>query len=237
MVGLARQLRKSDDALDGYAAAAACERGDFMEYAGLRRSLGDLEAHRAKARRYDRRREAEESVESLRPGDVIDVPAGKYSGIALVIDPGVRSDREGPRPYVLTIDRHARRLSMVDFPTPVSSLSRLKVPELQRADPQARRDLASTLRQRTQDLPPRRRRARPPTATRGATGRSSSCAGGSARTPVTAVPTARTTPGGPSAGRSCTATPRRCDAGSSSARTRSRAASTGSARCSPSSTT
>ena len=73
-----------------------------MEYAGLRRWLSDLEAHRAKARRHDRRREAEESVESLRPGDVIDVPAGKYSGIALVIDPGVRADREGPRPYVLT---------------------------------------------------------------------------------------------------------------------------------------
>ena len=162
VVGLARQLRKSDEALDGYAAAAACERGDFMEYAGLRRSLGDLEAHRAKARRYDRRREAEESVESLRPGDVIDVPAGKYSGIALVIDPGVRSDREGPRPYVLTIDRHARRLSMVDFPTPVSSLSRLKVPRnFNGRDPQARRDLASTLRQRTQGLPPRRRRAAP----------------------------------------------------------------------------
>ena len=34
VVGLARQLRKSDDALDGYAEAAACDRGDFMEYAG-----------------------------------------------------------------------------------------------------------------------------------------------------------------------------------------------------------
>ena len=160
VVGLARQLRKSDDALAGYAETAACDRGDFMEYAGLRRSLSDLEAHRAKARRYDRRREAEESVESLRPGDVIDVPAGKYSGIALVIDPGVRSDREGPRPYVLTLDRHARRLSMVDFPTPVSSLTRLKVPRnFNGRDPQARRDLASTLRQRTKDMPPRRHRA------------------------------------------------------------------------------
>ena len=37
VVGLARQLRKSEDALDGYAEAAACDRGDFMEYAALRR--------------------------------------------------------------------------------------------------------------------------------------------------------------------------------------------------------
>ena len=156
VVGLARQLHKSDEALDGYAEAAACDRGDFMQYAGLRRKLSDLEAHRAKARRHDRRREAEESVENLRPGDVIEVPAGKYSGIALVIDPGVRSDREGPRPYVLTLDRHARRLSMVDFPTPVRSLTRLKVPRnFNGRDPKARRDLAQTLHLRTRDLPPK----------------------------------------------------------------------------------
>ncbi len=160
VVGLARQLHKSDEALDGYTDAAACDRGDFMQYAGLRRTLSDLEAHRAKARRHDRRREAEDSVENLRPGDVIEVPAGKYSGIALVIDPGVRSDREGPRPYVLTLDRHARRLSMVDFPTPVRSLTRLKVPRnFNGRDPQARRDLARTLQLRTRDLPPERTRS------------------------------------------------------------------------------
>ena len=43
VVGLARQLRKAEEALDGYAEAATCDRGDFMEYAaaapaGLRRS-------------------------------------------------------------------------------------------------------------------------------------------------------------------------------------------------------
>ena len=31
-------LRKAEDALDGYAEAATCERGDFMEYAALRRA-------------------------------------------------------------------------------------------------------------------------------------------------------------------------------------------------------
>ena len=44
VVGLARQLRKSEDALEGYADAAACDLGDFMEYAGLRhRALRDRE--------------------------------------------------------------------------------------------------------------------------------------------------------------------------------------------------
>ena len=43
VVGLARQLRKSEDALDGYAEAAQCHLGDFMEYAALRRRLSDAE--------------------------------------------------------------------------------------------------------------------------------------------------------------------------------------------------
>ena len=32
VVGLARQLRKAEDALEGYAEAATCHLGDFMEY-------------------------------------------------------------------------------------------------------------------------------------------------------------------------------------------------------------
>lgn len=132
-----------------------------MEYSGLRRELSDLESANPKARRFDVRREAEASVENLRPGDVIEVPAGKYSGFAVVIDPGIRSDREGPRPYVVTVDRHARRLSMVDFPTPVRALTRMKVPRnFNGRDPQQRRDIANTLRMRTRDLPPSPRSTR-----------------------------------------------------------------------------
>jgi ATP-dependent RNA helicase HelY len=165
VVGLARQLRKSEDALEGYAQAAQCERGDFMEYAGLRRRLSDVEARQAKARRADRRQEVISSLESLRPGDVIEVPAGRFAGMAVVIDPGNQGDRDGPRPYVLTADRHARRLSLVDFSTPVSPVTRMRVPRnFNGRNPQARRDLASTLRHRTHGLtppPPARRRDEP----------------------------------------------------------------------------
>ena len=58
VVGLARQLRKAEDALDGYAEAATCDRGDFMEYARLRQQISELEKGAAKARRADRREEA-----------------------------------------------------------------------------------------------------------------------------------------------------------------------------------
>jgi ATP-dependent RNA helicase HelY len=155
VVGLARQLRKSEDALAGYAEAATCHLGDFMDYARLRRELSDTEAGLAKARRTDRRAEVISSLEQLRPGDVIEVPAGRFSGMAVVIDPGTKADREGPRPYVLTAERQARRLSLVDFPTPVASFTRIRIPKnFNGRNPQSRRDLASTLRARTHGFTP-----------------------------------------------------------------------------------
>jgi ATP-dependent RNA helicase HelY len=168
VVGLARQLRKSEDALDGYAKAASCHLGDFMEYAALRHRLSETEKNLAKSRRFDHRQEVIDSLETLRPGDVIEVPSGRFAGMAVVLDPGVAStsrgaDREGPRPYVLTADKHARRLSLVDFPTPVASYTRVKIPKnFNGRDPQSRRDLASTLRNRTHNLtpPPPSRRGR-----------------------------------------------------------------------------
>ncbi|MCW2765377.1 MAG: hypothetical protein JWO11_1336 [Nocardioides sp.] len=158
VVGLARQLRKSEDALDGYAEAAACELGDFMEYAALRRRIGELEKGANRSRRTDRREEAMASLSKLRPGDVIEVPTGKFAGFAVVIDPGWSP--QGPRPYVVTADRQARRLAMTDFPVPVEAVTRLKVPKnFNGRNPQMRRDLASALRSRTHGLtspPPRR---------------------------------------------------------------------------------
>src|SRR3954466_1768626 len=155
VVGLARQLRKSEDALKGYADAATCHLGDFMEYAALRQRLSETEKNLAKSRRADRRQEVIDSLESLRPGDVIEVPGGRFAGMAVVIAPGTRADRDGPRPYVLTADRHARRLSVVDFPTPVGSITRVKIPRnFNGRHPQSRRHLASTLRNRTHNLTP-----------------------------------------------------------------------------------
>ncbi|GAB2522499.1 DEAD/DEAH box helicase [Microbacterium petrolearium] len=49
VVGLARQVKDAEGSLEGYAKAMACDRGDFLEYSGMRRELGDLE----KAQRRD----------------------------------------------------------------------------------------------------------------------------------------------------------------------------------------
>src|SRR4051812_17220899 len=126
-----------------------------MESAALRRSRSGREAGLARARRVDRRAEVITSLEQLRPGDVIEVPSGRFSGMAVVIDPGSRADREGPRPYVLTAERQARRLSLADFQVPVSAITRIKIPKsFNGRNPQSRRDLASTLRERTHGFTP-----------------------------------------------------------------------------------
>ncbi len=161
VVGLARQLRKSEDALDGYREAATCHLGDFMEYAELRRRISDVEKNASRARRQDRREEVLTSLSRLKPGDVIEVPGGKFAGFAVVVDPGLSGHE--PRPYVVTAERQARRLAILDFPTPVTAMTRLKVPRnFNGRNPQMRRDLAAALRSRTHQLtspPPASRKA------------------------------------------------------------------------------
>ncbi len=156
VVGLARQVAKAEEALAGYAEAAQCERGDFLEYARLRRAVSERETELAKRRRHHDRDEVVDSLEQLRPGDVIWVPSGRWSGPAVVVDPGMRSDRDGPRPLVLTTERQARRLSLVDFPTPIEAATRMRLPKgFNARNPQQRRDLASSLRTVIADvLPP-----------------------------------------------------------------------------------
>src|SRR3954463_899811 len=155
VVGLARQLHKADEALAGYREAATCDRGDFMEYADLRRRISEAEKGASKARKADLREEAIASLQGLRPGDVIMVPTGKFAGWAVVIDPGWSA--EGPRPYVVTSDRQARRLAMIDFPAPVEAHGKVRIPKnFNGRNPQMRRDLASALKSKTHDLAPPR---------------------------------------------------------------------------------
>ncbi|MEU0313219.1 DEAD/DEAH box helicase [Nocardioides sp. NPDC006273] len=153
VVGLARQVRKAEDALAGYQEAATCEKGDFMEYAAIRRKISDVEKSSQRERRSDRRDEIIESLSKLKVGDVIDVPTGKFAGYAVVLDPGF--DPDGPRPYVITQDRQARRLAMMDFNVPIVAQTRMRVPKsFNGRNPQMRRDMASRLREKTLDLRP-----------------------------------------------------------------------------------
>jgi ATP-dependent RNA helicase HelY len=162
LVGLARQVQRNEEAIAGYQESMACHLGDFAEYAALRRELSVREKGLARAGSAARRTEAAEALADLLPGDVILVPAGRRSGPAVVIDPGL-SLGEDPRPFVLTIDRQVRRLGIVDFPTPPQVLTRIRIPRsFAPRSANARRELAATMRTRLEgvDLPKPHRRAR-----------------------------------------------------------------------------
>ena len=147
VVGLARQVRRNEEALAGYAEAMHCHLGTFEEYAALRRSISDREADLSRTGAANRKAAAAASLEGLRPGDVIRVPGGRRAGLAVVLDPGRAAGLEGPRPTVLTVDRQVRRLSIVDFPGPVEPLHRLRIPKsFNPRNPAQRRDLAASLR-------------------------------------------------------------------------------------------
>ncbi|WP_327104577.1 DEAD/DEAH box helicase [Nonomuraea glycinis] len=146
VVGLAKQLRKHEEALEGYQEAMTCHLGDFTEYSGLRRRLSDREAELSKQRGAVRRAAAVRSLEALQPGDVIRVPGGRRAGLAIVLDPGRNPRGNGPSPLVLTISKQVKKLDPADFPVPVEPIEKLRIPKNFNARaPKERANLVSTL--------------------------------------------------------------------------------------------
>jgi ATP-dependent RNA helicase HelY len=174
VVGISRQVQRNEEGLSGYREAMTCHLGDFDEYAGLRRSLKDREAELSRQGAAQRRAAAADALEKLKPGDIIHVPAGRYAGLAVIIDPGLTTGRgpgargagpawarddSGPRPLVLTAERQVKRLAMIDFPAPVEALDKMRIPKsFNPRSPQSRRDLATALRTKAGHHEPARRR-------------------------------------------------------------------------------
>jgi ATP-dependent RNA helicase HelY len=146
VVGLAQQAARLREQIAGL--AVTCERGDIESYDQIRRELGELERDESQRRSAARRAQALASLEKLRPGDIIDVPGGRQAGVAVVLQPGGSGDGRPP-PLVLTANRQVKRLSVADFPVPVSPIERIRIPpSFSPRSPAARRDLASTVRNR-----------------------------------------------------------------------------------------
>ncbi len=146
VVGLARQITKNVDALAGYGEAMTCHLGDVQAYAQLRADIKRRETELARTGAASRRAAAAQSLERLKAGDVIRVPHGRRSGLAVVLDPGLSMAGDA-HPLVVTEDRWAGRLSPADFPTAVEALGQVRLPKrVDHRSPQTRRDLAASLR-------------------------------------------------------------------------------------------
>lgn len=155
VVGMALTVKRNEEALAGYAESMTCHLGDFTAYAALRNEIGDIEKEAAKARSASRRAEAAVSLEKLRPGDVIKIPGGRRSGYAIVIQGNAGGKKESASPTVLTSDAQVRRLTLMDFPTPVDPVMNLSVPKhFNPRNAKSRKDLAATMRIKVPHDPP-----------------------------------------------------------------------------------
>ncbi|HVT21657.1 MAG TPA: DEAD/DEAH box helicase [Mycobacteriales bacterium] len=161
VVGLAKQVRRNHEALAGYREAMTCHLGDFSEYAGLRRTLTERESEMARERSASRRAAAAQSLEALRVGDVIRMPAGRRAEQAIVVEP---VDGSG-RAVVVTGERQLKRVAASDFTGPVEPIGKVRVPKgFVGRSPQARRDLVSSLRALGLEAGGRPARSRAPAA-------------------------------------------------------------------------
>ncbi|MFE5337791.1 DEAD/DEAH box helicase [Isoptericola sp. NPDC056573] len=148
VVGLAKQAQAHAEAMEGYAEAMACDRGDFAEYMGLRRAIKDREKELSRAASGARRADAVASFEKLRRGDVVEVPSGRRRGYVVILDAG-RDDRgfDGPRPTVLTQEKQVKKLTLADAPGGVEVVGVVRIPKgFNPRRPDQRRDLASSMR-------------------------------------------------------------------------------------------
>ncbi len=152
VVGLAHTIAATRARAAKEWADANCDAGDAGEYFRLRARISAVEADAARARRADRRSESIEALRLLRAGDIIDIPARRHRGWAVVVDPGLGGD--GPSPTVLTADRQVKRLTPVDFPSPPVVGGRIKVPKhFDLRSAASRRNLAAALASRLQHGP------------------------------------------------------------------------------------
>lgn len=159
VVGLASELRKLEEARDGYREAMQCHLGDFDEYAALRNSIGREEKSDSKSAIEDRRADGDRALRSLARGDVIVLASGKKSGPAVVITAAANRQGEDPRPMVLTADRQIRRLNHHDATHDLSPIGRIRVPKsFTSKDQKLRKTLAAQIREIAADHPDQQRR-------------------------------------------------------------------------------
>jgi ATP-dependent RNA helicase HelY len=157
VVGLTRQARRIRQSMEQL--EVSCDRGDLAGYLAIRRELSQRESEQARRRSAVRQAEAVASLGQLRRGDIIVVPGGRRAGVAVVLESpspaphpssgGSLSARaaDSPGPLVLTVNRQVKRLSLADFPVPVTPIDRVRIPNWFSArSANHRRDLASTMR-------------------------------------------------------------------------------------------
>jgi ATP-dependent RNA helicase HelY len=151
VVGLVRGIERGEKMLEEIAAELTDDEPmvgreiPILDYVRLRMQVSERERAQSRASRLQRRKAADDALESLRRGDIITITHGRRGGLAVVLEPA--RDSEDPRPLVLTEHRWAGRISSADYSGASAPLGSMSLPKrVEHRNPRARRDLASALR-------------------------------------------------------------------------------------------
>ena len=113
VVGLATELRRSEEAREGYEDSAQCHLGDFEDYMRIRQELSRLEKDNARDGVRERKFTAITFLNNLRRGDVIIIDSERRSSVPyIVIDEA--QDYADPRPRVMSLNRQVKRVGYQD---------------------------------------------------------------------------------------------------------------------------
>ncbi|MDQ3619458.1 MAG: DEAD/DEAH box helicase [Actinomycetota bacterium] len=144
------QLEQSKERLEAYLASYRerfrCDLGDFDEYRKLHDKLRRLEGRHGSRQERERRERTLDAINSLEPGDVIQVRGGRRRGRYAVLDVTQRRSEKSPRVLALSEERSMVRFAPVDFREPPRPVGRLRLPKgFHTRDAHARRKVARDL--------------------------------------------------------------------------------------------
>ena len=127
VVQLEKTRERSEAYLASYRERMTCDRGDVAEY------KDDLDKLRAAEKRHDERGgrsrslATREVMQSLRPGDVIQIRRGKKRGRYAVVDVSSTGRERTPRITAVSEERSAVRFAPADFDAPPRSVGHLRI--------------------------------------------------------------------------------------------------------------
>ncbi|MGB3830080.1 MAG: DEAD/DEAH box helicase [Ornithinimicrobium sp.] len=151
VVGLSTQVRRHTEALQGYAEAMTCELGDFAQYARIRQQITTAEKAGARRRSAHRRSSIAQSLQDLKPGQVVYLSSGRRRGMAIVLR-SPRKPTASAEPTVLTSEGQVRRIGVAELEEPLTALETVRIPpNFNPRNAKSRRDLAATVRARVPD--------------------------------------------------------------------------------------
>lgn len=144
VVGKARRAKELESELAGFREAAACDKGDFMEYAALRERQGRAQKSAAQASGRARREATVATLAGLRRGDVVKIGGGKRAGLAAVFLPD--ANPQAPRPTVVTDAGRTFRLALNELHHGLDVVGTVKIPRnFDGRNARMRRELAQVI--------------------------------------------------------------------------------------------